>query len=125
MTQRPKVVWPEFIQFGDANTPGPRIPLDRDRAEKALRKNLKAFQGIAQAKTVFFTAVIRDMSKRPYEIIRRRYITEEEVHGLLWCCIEKGNPPHVRASLDRIMTREPERDESEAQSFDEFSEFSD
>ena len=100
------VTWPEYVQFGNATTPGPRIPLDRERAEKALRKNPKAFQGIAQAQAVFFTAVIRDTSKRPYEVIRQRYITEEEVHGLLWCCIETGLPPHVKWYMDHLGKRE-------------------
>lgn len=109
----PRVEWPEFVQFGNALRPGPKIPLDRERAEKALRKNPRAFEGIAQAKTCFFTCYIRDMTKRPYEFIRNRYETPEECHGLLWCCIEKGLPPHVSWYLERLGEYEPERNESE------------
>ena len=111
VNQTVPVIWPEYVQFGDATTPGPKIPFDRERAEKALRKNPKAFLGIEQAQTVFFTAVIRDTSKRPYEVIRRRYITPEECHGLLWCCIEKGLPPHVNwymENLEMLSQREAE-----------------
>lgn len=108
MSTMPHVIWPEFVQFGNAVTPGPKIPLDRERAEKALRKNPKAYAGIAQAQSVFLTAYIRDMTKRPYAIIRMRYITPEECHGLLWCCIEKGFPPHVSWYMDHLGDYEPE-----------------
>lgn len=113
MNQREHVTWPEFVQFGNATTPGPKIPLDRERAEKAQRKNPKAFQGIEQAKTVFLTAYIRDMTKRPYEFVRYRYTTPEECHGLLWCCIEKGLPPHVSWYMERLAENTPEPDERE------------
>lgn len=110
MEQKQPVIWPEFVQFGNETTPGPRIPLDRARAEKALRKNPKAFEGIAQAQSVFLTAYIRDMSVRPYKFIRMRYVTPEECHGLLWCCIERGLPPHVSWYMDHLRDGDKENE---------------